>query len=492
MQDQDRAAPGGDHRRQPRHQVARSVAAHRQLEGLGRPAGQHLAELLGDAGMADRLDVRSPGGVALHPQHPARRLVHHLQLAGLVDDQHALDHAAEDGLHARPIARQRVDAASLLLHRGVERARRHAEVVVAVVGTRPRQVAQRVAPADVGDRPGPGPMSRRQRRRADDGDEGAEAGGQADHRHAHARRDPHEEQRRRRGADRGDQNRPAEVEAHGSSQVDQRRERRRRHRRRRVEQLVAELLDGDERLGQEGQLLAQPPHVDVDGARAAGVGVVPHVGQQQVARQHPAAMLQQVLEQQELLGGEPHVLAVGLDDVPIDVDAERAVGERAARRCRALRPAQQRPHAGHDFARAEGLGDVVVGAELQPDDAVRLLGLGGEHDHRHGGGRRIGAHRPAHVEAVHARQHHVEDHQIGRRAAQPRQHVASRVGDVDGVGGFFEVVADQRRDVGVVLGHEDAAHAAESIRCGRVTAGRCRRGVVAGAARRPATAAPAG
>ena len=30
---------------------------------------------------------------------------------------------------------------------------------------------------------------------------------------------------------------------------------------------------------------------------------------------------------------------------------------------------------------------------------------------------------------------------------------------IDGEAGFFEVVPDQRRDVGVVLGDEDAAHA---------------------------------
>ena len=80
----------------------------------------------------------------------------------------------------------------------------------------------------------------------------------------------------------------------------------RRHRchRRRIDELVAELLHGDQAVGERGQFLAQAPDVDVDGARAAGIAVAPDVGQEHVARQHPAAMPQQILEQQELLRGE--------------------------------------------------------------------------------------------------------------------------------------------------------------------------------------------
>ena len=74
-----------------------------------------------------------------------------------------------------------------------------------------------------------------------------------------------------------------------------------------VRELVAELLDRLDRVGEHRQLFAQPPDVDVDGARAAGVVVAPDVGQQQIARQHAAAMLDEILQQQELLGRQPHV-----------------------------------------------------------------------------------------------------------------------------------------------------------------------------------------
>jgi hypothetical protein len=76
--------------------------------------------------------------------------------------------------------------------------------------------------------------------------------------------------------------------------------------------------------------------------------------------------------------------------------------------------AQHRPHARHHFPRAEGLRDVVVRAELEPEQLVRLFVARREHDDRR---RPLGANPPAHLPPVHARQHEIEHHQIG---PQPR------------------------------------------------------------------------
>ena len=155
-----------------------------------------------------------------------------------------------------------------------------------------------------------------------------------------------------------------------------------------LEQLVAELLDRHERVGEQRQLLAQPPHVDVDRARAAGVAVAPDVGQQHVARQHAAAVQQEIFEQQELLRRQRHVAG----------RSTRRCGARGRRRSArrswsrpsgavtAARAAQQRAHARHELVGAERLGEVVVGAELEADDALRLLGARGEHDDGDRGG----------------------------------------------------------------------------------------------------------
>src|SRR3990170_115664 len=50
-------------------------------------------------------------------------------------------------------------------------------------------------------------------------------------------------------------------------------------------------------------------------------------------------------------------------------------------------------HAREQLARIEGLGQVVVGAHLQADDAVDVIALGGEHDDR--GARVLRAQAPA-------------------------------------------------------------------------------------------------
>ena len=64
-----------------------------------------------------------------------------------------------------------------------------------------------------------------------------------------------------------------------------------------------------------------------------------------------------------------------------------------------LDPGQQLPH-------GEGLGDVVVGAQLQAKHLIRLLLPGGEHDDR--GGPALSLQAAAHLEPVHLRQHQVQ------------------------------------------------------------------------------------
>jgi hypothetical protein len=76
----------------------------------------------------------------------------------------------------------------------------------------------------------------------------------------------------------------------------------------------------------------------------------------------------------------------------------------------ALRTAQHRAHPCHEFLRAERLGDVVVGAQLEADQLVGLVGAGGQHDDRH---RRLAPERTCHIEPIDDRQPEVEDDQVG-------------------------------------------------------------------------------
>src|SRR5438045_2930309 len=76
---------------------------------------------------------------------------------------------------------------------------------------------------------------------------------------------------------------------------------------------------------------------------------------------------------------------------------------------------QDRADAGHQLARAERLRQVVVAAELEPEDTVDLLVLRGEKDDRHV---RAAPQPPADLGAVELRHHDVEDDEVGRLAGE--------------------------------------------------------------------------
>src|SRR5919204_4739130 len=71
--------------------------------------------------------------------------------------------------------------------------------------------------------------------------------------------------------------------------------------------------------------------------------------------------------------------------------------------------AQQRAHAAPKLADRERLGDVVVRAELEPDDLVELVVAGREHDDRN---LALGAQALADLEAVELGQHQVEHDEV--------------------------------------------------------------------------------
>jgi hypothetical protein len=115
--------------------------------------------------------------------------------------------------------------------------------------------------------------------------------------------------------------------------------------------------------------------------------------------------------------------------------------------------AQHRPHAGEELARAEGLRQVVVGAELEAEHPVDLIALRGQHDDRHGG---LASELPREPEPVLARHAHVEEDQVDAPGHERRPHLAP-VGCADHVEIVFrEVLADHLADGGVVVDGEDA------------------------------------
>ena len=113
------------------------------------------------------------------------------------------------------------------------------------------------------------------------------------------------------------------------------------------------------------------------------------------------------------------------------------------------------------LARVEGLGQVVVGADLEADDAVDVLDLGGEHDDRR---RVVGrAQAAADRQAVFAGQHQVEHDQVDGLA---RQHAVQRLGvfgqqDLEAF--LRQVAAQQVADARIVVDDDDAVGRGRSV-----------------------------
>ena len=126
-----------------------------------------------------------------------------------------------------------------------------------------------------------------------------------------------------------------------------------------------------------------------------------------IAREDTAGRAHQHFQDIELEGGDLDRFAVGenlaraRDRCATPFTSRRASGFRRTR----FQPAQNRANAGGQLSRVERLGQVVVGAELQADDAVHIFAAGREHDDRHFA---FLAQAAQDFEAIHARQHHVQ------------------------------------------------------------------------------------
>src|SRR5262245_36070333 len=177
---------------------------------------------------------------------------------------------------------------------------------------------------------------------------------------------------------------------------------------------VAHPAHGEEKLGVFRvllQLLAQVADVDVYGARIAVLGIAPDVLEQRLAAEHAAGRARQRGEDLELDVGDADLLRAQGDHAPLEVDLQLAAVEGLL--VGRLRDHPRAPQGGLDaaaeLAHREGLGYVVVGADLEAGDLVGLAALGGQHDDRHLAAR---AHLAADFDAVHLRQHQVEDDEI--------------------------------------------------------------------------------
>jgi hypothetical protein len=145
-------------------------------------------------------------------------------------------------------------------------------------------------------------------------------------------------------------------------------------------------------------MAAQPVHVHVDGPRLTCVVVTPHLLEKLLPGEHLARVTHEERQELEGLGLDRERVAVAEDPVTGQVDLDRAEVDdwgRSGLGC-LLAPPQVRPDPGAQLAQAERLGDVVVGAEFEPDDLVELGVLRRQHHDRDA---RLPADDAAHLDA---------------------------------------------------------------------------------------------
>ena len=163
-------------------------------------------------------------------------------------------------------------------------------------------------------------------------------------------------------------------------------------------------------------------------------------------------------EQVELLGGQVDRLVVDAHLATRHIDRDAVEAELLAPlRLVGLAPvtAQDGLDARQQLGPAERLGDVVVGADLEPDDAVDLVALRRQDDHR--GRHPLASQDAEDLDAAHARQHDVQQDEVEALAAGGLERRLA-------VGGGRHLVALSRQVEGqrlaqgrVVLDEEEAA-----------------------------------
>jgi hypothetical protein len=120
---------------------------------------------------------------------------------------------------------------------------------------------------------------------------------------------------------------------------------------------------------------------------------------------------------------------------------------------------RERPQPRGQLGEGEGLGQVVVGAGVQALHPVLHRVTGREHEHRSPDP--VGAQAPADLEAVHARQHHVEDDDVVLGRAGHPQRVLALARKVGGQAVGAQAAPDQGGQLQLVF-DDQVAHGLQS------------------------------
>ena len=158
----------------------------------------------------------------------------------------------------------------------------------------------------------------------------------------------------------------------------------------------------------------------------------------------------------DLVAGLSHLACVSVEHHVSEGDAAPRLGLRRG-------AAEQRTDTGRELPGRERLGDVVVRAELQTDDAIHFLAACRQQDDRQ---RRARADGAAEREPVLAREHDVEDHEVELLFSEQLVGAVSVFGDERAMAVPLEVADDDVADDRVVVHDEDGRHVAHCASVG--------------------------
>src|SRR5438552_4572211 len=204
------------------------------------------------------------------------------------------------------------------------------------------------------------------------------------------------------------------------------------------------------------QLDPQRAHEVVDRPRRALVLRAPAAGKDVVAAEGAAVGGEEQAQHLELLRADIDGGSLPRDDLAVEIDLHLSESDHRALFRRRRPPPQQSLHARQQLAEAERLAQVVVGAELPPEDLVALHPLGGQH--QDGSGRALLSHLLEQLVAVEAWKHDVEHDQVDVRLQRHAQADLAVLGDAHVVAVPSQVEAEAEGDGAVVFDDEDARH----------------------------------
>ena len=178
-----------------------------------------------------------------------------------------------------------------------------------------------------------------------------------------------------------------------------------------------------------------------------------------VGPKDPAGALQQQAENVVLRGRQADRLPVQGHGLALVVQADapgpQLIPLRRHRAQLSIAP-QLRAHPGQQLHGVEGLGHIVVRAQVQAEDLVRVLALGRQKDHRHVAVLPQTAERGDAVQAGH---HDVQQHQLHLLPGEKCQRLLSVMGAEGLVALRLQIDFQRRDDIPLVVADQHLVHA---------------------------------